>query len=62
MSLDVCLDLLNIAILVVNEKTFVVEQYLGGDYKLICTVCGLEAPACNYSMILTKSGQFQTLR
>jgi hypothetical protein len=40
--------------IVVNEKTFVVEQYLAGDYKFICTVCGLDAPACNYSCIWCK--------
>ena len=38
----------------INDKSYKIETYLGGDLKFLATVCGIDAANCEYACIWCK--------
>ena len=51
---DIIQEAKDFEIVTVDGKTFKIEYYLGGDWKFLAVVCGLESATCEHSCIWCK--------
>lgn len=51
---DILQEARDLEIVTVEDKVFKLEYYLGGDWKFLALVCGLESAMSEYSCICSK--------
>ena len=53
-SQDICQEAGDLEVITVKGKVYKIQFYLGGDWKFLATVCGLESATADYASIWCK--------
>ena len=51
---DIIMDVQTVTSLTINETTYSIEYYLGGNWKFLAMVTGIDSASCQYTCIWCK--------